>query len=99
MTAASSPRRPPAWVRRSRRRLQRVFCTSALFSIRRCEESRRFYDRKRAEGKRFFESKFRTRSFSNIVTDMQKAGNGARGIVWGLDEQGGHVFNVINNRG
>ncbi|MFI5770293.1 IS110 family transposase [Streptomyces sp. NPDC051658] len=34
------------------RRLQRVFYTSALFSIRRCEESRRFYDRKRAEGKR-----------------------------------------------
>ncbi|MFF9038820.1 IS110 family transposase [Streptomyces sp. NPDC014892] len=34
------------------RRLQRVFHTSALFSIRKCEESRRFYDRKRAEGKR-----------------------------------------------
>lgn len=26
--------------------------TSALFSIRHCEESRQFYDRKRAEGKR-----------------------------------------------
>ncbi|WP_327328760.1 IS110 family transposase (plasmid) [Streptomyces sp. NBC_01210] len=37
---------------RYNRRLQRVFYTSALFSIRRCEESRRFYDRKRAEGKR-----------------------------------------------
>ncbi|MEU9788212.1 IS110 family transposase [Streptomyces phaeochromogenes] len=34
------------------RRLQRVFYTSALFSIRKCEESRKFYDRKRAEGKR-----------------------------------------------
>lgn len=34
------------------RRLQRVFYTSALFSIRPCEEPRRFYDRKRAEGKR-----------------------------------------------
>ncbi|MET8538498.1 IS110 family transposase [Streptomyces sp. NPDC005065] len=34
------------------RRLQRVFYTSALFSIRRCDESRLFYDRKRAEGKR-----------------------------------------------
>jgi hypothetical protein len=34
------------------RRLQRVFYTSALFGIRHCEESRRFYDRKRAEGKR-----------------------------------------------
>lgn len=34
------------------RRLQRVFYTSALFSIRRCDESRRLYDRKRAEGKR-----------------------------------------------
>ncbi|MFI0976428.1 IS110 family transposase [Streptomyces sp. NPDC021093] len=37
---------------RYNRRLQRVFYISALFSIRRCEESRRFYDRKRAEGKR-----------------------------------------------
>ncbi|MFJ7781096.1 transposase, partial [Streptomyces albidoflavus] len=34
------------------RRLQRVFYTSALISIRCCDESRRFYDRKRAEGKR-----------------------------------------------
>ncbi|MFE2531556.1 IS110 family transposase [Streptomyces sp. NPDC059371] len=37
---------------RYNRRLQRVFYTSALFSIRTCEESRRFYDRKRAEGRR-----------------------------------------------
>ncbi|WP_328876998.1 IS110 family transposase [Streptomyces sp. NBC_00299] len=37
---------------RYNRRLQRVFYTSALFSIRGSEESRRFYDRKRAEGKR-----------------------------------------------
>ncbi|WP_406395100.1 IS110 family transposase [Streptomyces sp. NBC_00882] len=37
---------------RYNRRLQRVFYTSALFSIRHCEESRRFYNRKRAEGKR-----------------------------------------------
>lgn len=37
---------------RYNRRLQRVFYTSALFSIRHSEESRRFYDRKRAEGKR-----------------------------------------------
>jgi transposase len=34
------------------RRLQRVFYTSALLSIRCCDDSRRFYDRKRAEGKR-----------------------------------------------
>jgi transposase len=34
------------------RRLQRVFSTSALFSIRKGDESRRFHDRKRAEGKR-----------------------------------------------
>ncbi|MEU0004575.1 IS110 family transposase [Streptomyces sp. NPDC006314] len=34
------------------RRLQRVFYTSALISIRCCDEYRRFYDRKRAEGKR-----------------------------------------------
>ncbi len=37
---------------RYNRRLQRVFYTSAMFSIRYCEDSRRFYDRKRAEGKR-----------------------------------------------
>jgi transposase len=36
---------------RYHRGLQRVFYTSALISIRCCEESRRFYDRKRAEGK------------------------------------------------
>ncbi|MGW0552584.1 IS110 family transposase [Streptomyces altiplanensis] len=37
---------------RYNRRLQRVFYTSAMFSIRYCEDSRQFYDRKRAEGKR-----------------------------------------------
>lgn len=38
--------------RRYNRRLQRVFYISALYSIRYCEDSRRFYERKRAEGKR-----------------------------------------------
>ncbi|WP_245607854.1 RHS repeat-associated core domain-containing protein [Streptomyces hokutonensis] len=47
----------------------------------------------------FYGRKFRSRSFSNIVTDMQKAGPGARGIVWGMDSQGGHVFNVTNLEG
>lgn len=37
--------------RRYNRHLQRVFYASALFSIRHCEESRHFYDRKRAESK------------------------------------------------
>lgn len=37
--------------KRYHRGLQRVFYTSALISIRWCPESRRFYDRKRAEGK------------------------------------------------
>ncbi|GAA4986930.1 transposase [Actinopolymorpha pittospori] len=37
---------------RYHRRLQRVFYTSALTSIQRDPNSRRFYDRKRAEGKR-----------------------------------------------
>jgi transposase len=37
---------------RYHRRLQRVFYTSALISIQRDPNSRRFYDRKRAEGKR-----------------------------------------------
>jgi transposase len=42
--------------RRYNRRLQRVFYVSALFSIRHCEESRRFYDRKRSEGKRHIQA-------------------------------------------
>jgi transposase len=37
---------------RYNRALQRVFYTSALISIRCCPDSRRFYDRKRTEGKR-----------------------------------------------
>jgi transposase len=37
---------------RYHRRLQRVFYYSAMVSIGSCLESRRFYDRKRAEGKR-----------------------------------------------
>ncbi|MFD9269565.1 IS110 family transposase [Streptomyces goshikiensis] len=37
---------------RYHRGLQRVFYTSALISIRSCDASRRFYERKRAEGKR-----------------------------------------------
>ncbi|MET7695884.1 IS110 family transposase [Streptomyces sp. NPDC005483] len=42
--------------RRYHRGLQRVFYTSALISIRSCEESRRFYERKRAEGKRHIQA-------------------------------------------
>ncbi|KND37327.1 IS110 family RNA-guided transposase [Streptomyces acidiscabies] len=38
--------------RRYHRGLQRVFYTSALISIRTCDASRRFYERKRTEGKR-----------------------------------------------
>ncbi|MFB7166677.1 IS110 family transposase [Streptomyces sp. NPDC056242] len=38
--------------RRYHRGLQRVFYMSALSSLRSCDESRRFYERKRAEGKR-----------------------------------------------
>ncbi|MEH0636846.1 IS110 family transposase [Streptomyces bottropensis] len=38
--------------RRYHRGLQRVFYTSALISIRNCDASRRFYERKRAKGKR-----------------------------------------------
>lgn len=38
--------------RRYHRGLQRVFYISALISIRSCDASRRFYERKRAEGKR-----------------------------------------------
>jgi transposase len=38
--------------RRYDRGLQRVFYASALISIRTCDASRRFYERKRAEGKR-----------------------------------------------
>ncbi|MFE4823819.1 hypothetical protein ACFRFU_47155 [Streptomyces sp. NPDC056704] len=42
--------------RRYNRRLQRVFYISALFSIRHCEDSRRFYERKRTEGKRHIQA-------------------------------------------
>lgn len=42
--------------RRYHRGLQRVFYTSALISIQTCHESRRFYDRKRAEGKRHIQA-------------------------------------------
>ncbi|MFC8016304.1 IS110 family RNA-guided transposase [Streptomyces cinereoruber] len=42
--------------RRYNRRLQRVFYISALLSIRHCDESRRFYERKRAEGKRHIQA-------------------------------------------
>ncbi|KOG26597.1 MULTISPECIES: IS110 family transposase [Streptomyces] len=42
--------------RRYNRRLQRVFYISALFSIRHCDESRRFYERKRGEGKRHIQA-------------------------------------------
>ncbi|MFF4727608.1 IS110 family transposase [Streptomyces mirabilis] len=42
--------------RRYNRRLQRVFYISALFSIRHCENSRRFYERKRTEGKRHIQA-------------------------------------------
>lgn len=38
--------------RRYNRRLQCAFYASALFSIRKCKEPRRFYERKHAEGKR-----------------------------------------------
>ncbi|GJF32699.1 IS110 family transposase [Kitasatospora sp. NE20-6] len=38
--------------RRYHRGLQRVFYSSALISIRTCDDSRRFYERKRSEGKR-----------------------------------------------
>ncbi|GGJ58071.1 hypothetical protein GCM10010121_080940 [Streptomyces brasiliensis] len=38
--------------RRYHRGLRCVFRTSALISIRNCDASRRFYERKRAEGKR-----------------------------------------------
>jgi transposase len=45
--------RPP---QRYHRQLQRVFYTSALISIRCDPDSRRFYDRKRAEGKRHIQA-------------------------------------------
>lgn len=43
--------------------------------------------------------RFRNRSFSNIVKDIKAAGDGSRGIVYGADPDGGHVFNVINRDG
>ncbi|MFK0261425.1 toxin glutamine deamidase domain-containing protein [Streptomyces angustmyceticus] len=43
--------------------------------------------------------RFRDRSFSNIVKDVKAAGDGSRGIVYGADPRGGHVFNVIKRDG
>ncbi len=43
--------------------------------------------------------KFVNGSLSNIVKDVKTGGDGARGIVFGLDKRGGHVFNVINRDG
>lgn len=44
---------------------------------------------------------FRPSTLSNIVDDMKKSGDGARGIVFGGNRRGevGHVFNVINRKG
>lgn len=42
---------------------------------------------------------FRDRNFTWIVRTMKKAGDGARGIVYGSDKDGGHVFNVVNQGG
>ncbi|MGW0828683.1 toxin glutamine deamidase domain-containing protein [Streptomyces sp. NPDC002845] len=47
----------------------------------------------------FYGHRFRSKSFSNIVKEMQNSGNGAGGIVHGLDSDGGHVFNVVNIKG
>lgn len=49
-----------------------------------------------------FDAKFSSiMSKSNIETGMLKAGDGARGIVFGSRGQGqvGHVFNVVNQKG
>ncbi|WP_189096380.1 toxin glutamine deamidase domain-containing protein [Streptomyces kronopolitis] len=43
--------------------------------------------------------RFRDRSLSNLVKDIKSAGDGSRGIVFGADSRGGHVFNVINRDG
>lgn len=43
--------------------------------------------------------RFRNTSFSSLVKNVEDAGDGARGIVFGSDKYGGHVFNVINRDG
>ncbi|MFC8511745.1 IS110 family transposase [Streptomyces sp. NPDC057257] len=58
---------------RYNRCLQRVFYISALFSIRHCEESRRFYDRKRAEGKRHTQAALARRRV-NFLWALLRAG-------------------------
>ncbi len=61
--------------KRYSRRLQRVFYTSALISIRCCDESRRFYDRKRAEGKRHVQA---------VMALARRRGN----VLWALLRDG-----------
>lgn len=57
-----------------KRRLQRVLHTSA-FNIRRCDESRRFYDRKRAEGRRHTQAVLAlARRRVNVLCVLQRDG-------------------------
>ncbi len=59
-------------------RLQRVFCTSALFSIRHCDESCRFYDRKHSEGKRHTQAALAfARRRVNVLSGHSYATDGA----------------------
>lgn len=61
--------------RRYNRRLQRVFYISALFSIRHCDESRRSYERKRAEGKRHIQAVLaRARRRVNVLWALLRDG-------------------------
>ncbi|MYX37827.1 MULTISPECIES: RHS repeat-associated core domain-containing protein [unclassified Streptomyces] len=43
--------------------------------------------------------KFRDMSFYWVIRTVRQAGPGARGIVFGADKRGGHVFNVVNQDG
>ncbi|MFJ6791973.1 toxin glutamine deamidase domain-containing protein [Streptomyces angustmyceticus] len=48
---------------------------------------------------KYYGKRFRNRSLSNIVKDIKGAGDGSRGIVYGANKDGGHVFNVVNRDG
>jgi hypothetical protein len=60
-------------VQRYHRSLQRAFYTSALISIRTCVESRRFYERKRAEGKRHTQA---------VLALARRRGNVLWALIW-----------------
>ncbi|MFD7162914.1 hypothetical protein [Streptomyces violascens] len=63
--------------KRYNHRHQRVFCTSALFSIPHCNEARRFYDREHAEDKRHTQAVLPSRADASPACGLSSATDNA----------------------